>query len=73
MKNYKEILTDLFEKIAQHRSEKTSAGTKFRLMGLVADIDEMCDMLQQEVLQRVQQEAVLDVDVDMNYATLWRN
>ena len=70
MKNYKEILTDLFEKIAQHRSEKTSAGTKFRLMGLVADIDEMCDMLQQEVLQRVQQEAVLDVDVDMNYAEL---
>ena len=50
MKNYKEILSDLFEKTAKQRSEKTSAGTKFRLAGLVADINEVSDALQQEVL-----------------------
>ena len=70
MRNYKEILTDLFEKIARSRSEKTSAGTKYRLMGLVADINEVSDALQQEVLQRVKQEAVVDADVDVNYAEI---
>ena len=70
MKNYKEILSDLFEKTAKQRSEKTSAGTKFRLAGLVADINEVSDALQQEVLQRVKQEAVLDADVDINYAEI---
>ena len=70
MRNYKEILTDLFEKIARSRSEKTSAGTKYRLMGLVADINEVSDALQQEVLQRVKQEAVVDADVDVHYAEI---
>ena len=70
MRNYKEILSDLFEEIARHRSKKTSAGTKFRLMGLVADINEVSDALQQEVLQRVKQEAVLDADVDINYGEI---
>lgn len=39
-------------------------------MGLVADIAEVVQMLKTEVLQRVSQEAVLDVDADIDYAEL---
>ena len=52
------------------REEKVSAGTKYRLMGLVADIAEVAQGLQEKVLARVSQEVVLDADVDIDYAEL---
>ena len=41
--DYKTILTDLFEKIERMRVETPSAGTKYRLMGLTADITEVAE------------------------------
>lgn len=36
-------------------------------MGMVADIMEVAETLQKEVLERVRQEAVLDADVDADF------
>ena len=66
----KNILTGLFDRLSGLRVERPTAGTKFRLMGVVADIAEVAQTLQQEVLQRVSQEAALDVDVDVDFAEL---
>ena len=66
----KNILTGLFYRLSGLRAERPTAGTKFRLMGMVADIAEVAQTLQQEVLLRVSQEAALDVDVDVDFADL---
>ena len=66
----KNILTGLFDRLSGLRAERPTAGTKFRLMGVVADIAEVAQTLQQEVLLRVSQEAALDVDVDVDFADL---
>ena len=39
--DYKEMITILFDKIEGVRVEKVTAGSKFRLMGLVADVTEV--------------------------------
>ena len=67
---YKNMLTGLIERVSGQRKDRASAGTKYRLMGLVADITEMVQTLQTKVLQRVSQEAVLDVDDDIDYVEL---
>ena len=61
------MLTGVLNRVSGLRKERPSAGTTYRLMGLVADITEVVQTLQQEVLQRVSQEAVLDADVDIDY------
>ena len=68
--DYKIILNLLFEKMEQYRSEIPSAGTKFRLMGIVADITEVTEKVRSEVLKRVSEEAVLDADMDIDYTDL---
>ena len=65
-----EIFNDIFAKIEVVKAEKPTAGTKFRLMGLVADIAELTQVLQREVLDVVSREAVLDADADVDYAEL---
>ena len=67
---YNATFSDLFEKIEKSRKEQPSAGTKFRLMGLAADIMEMVDMMQHEVLDVVSREAVLEADADIDYTEL---
>lgn len=64
------MLTRLFERLAGYREERPSAGTKFRLMGLAADIIEVTETLQREVLEVVSHEAVLDADADTDFAAL---
>jgi len=64
------ILTRLFERLAGYREERPSAGTRFRLMGLAADIIEVTETLQREVLEVVSHEAVLDADADTDFAAL---
>lgn len=64
------ILTRLFARLAGYREERPSAGTKYRLMGLAADIIEVTETLQREVLDVVSHEAVLDADADTDYAAL---
>ena len=64
------ILTRLFERLAGYREERPSAGPKYRLMGLAADIIEVNETLQREVLEVVSHEAVLDADADTDFAAL---
>ena len=61
------MLTGVAERLYSLREERPSAGTKYRLMGMVADIMEAADLLEKEVLERVKQEAVLDADVDVDF------
>ena len=68
--NTKEILNCLFSDIEKVKNRAVSAGTKFRLMALLADIAEVAEGLQEEILQRVSQEAAVDVDVDTDFALL---
>ena len=67
MVDYKNILTGVAERLSSLREERPSAGTRYRLMGVVADIMEAVEMLSKEVLDRVSQEAVLDADVDADF------
>ena len=65
-----EIFKDLFAKTEAVRAEKLTAGTRFRLMGLLADIVEVTQALQHKVLKTVSGEAVLDADIDTDYLAL---
>ena len=67
MTDIKDILTGLFEEIERVKKKRPSPGTRYRLMALVADITEVTEHLSREVLERVKQEAVLDVDVDVDF------
>ena len=64
------MLTGLIERVSGSREDRPTAGTKYRLMGLVADIAEVAQTLQTEVLARVSQEAVIDADIDVDYGLL---
>ena len=63
----KNILTGVADRLSSLRKERPSAGTKYRLMGMVVDITEATETLSKEVLERVKQEAVLDADVDVDF------
>ena len=67
MFDYKNILDALFEKVERMRTERPTAGTRYRLMGLAADVTEATEMMTQEVLERVTKEVVLDADTDIDY------
>ncbi len=64
------MLTGVADRLSSLRKERPSAGTKYRLMGVVADIAEVAELLSKEVLERVKQEAVLDADVDVDFDVL---
>ena len=68
--DYKDILTGIADGLSSLRKERPSAGTKYRLLGVVADIAEVAELLSKEVLERVKQEAVLDADVDVDFDVL---
>ncbi len=70
MVDYKNILTGVAERLSSLREERSSAGTRYRVMGVVADIMEVAETLSKQVLERVKQEAVLDVDIDVDFDTL---
>ena len=61
------MLTGVADRLSSLRKERPSAGTRYRLMGMVADISEVAETLSKEVLERVKQEAMLDVDVDVDF------
>ena len=66
----KNILTGVADRLSGLRDERPSAGTRYRLMGVVADVVELTETLSKEVLERVKQEPVLDVDVDVDFDAL---
>ena len=68
--DYKDAILNQFKKIELIKVETPSAGTKFRLMGLAADVTELAQKLQNEVLSKVMKDALLDVDVDMDFTEL---
>lgn len=67
MFDYKNLFEALFEKVERMRTERPTAGTRYRLMGLAADVTETTEMMTQEVLERVTKEVVLDADTDIDY------
>ena len=67
MFDYKNILDALFEKVERMRTERPTAGMRYWLMGLAADVTEATEMMTQEVLERVTKEVVLDADTDIDY------
>lgn len=67
MFDYKNLLDALFEKVERMRTERPTAGTRYRLMGLAADVTETTEMMTQEVLERVTKEVVLDADTGIDY------
>lgn len=67
MFDYKNLLDTLFEKVERMRTERPTAGTRYRLMGLAADVTETTEMMTQEVLERVTKEVVLDADTGIDY------
>ena len=70
MVDYKNILTGVAERLSSLREERPSAGTRYRLMGVAADVAEVTEQLSKEVLERVKQEPVLDADVDVDFDAL---
>ena len=60
-------MTGVADRLSSLREERPSAGTRYRLMGAVADITEVTEVLSKEVLERVKQEAAVDVDVDVDF------
>ena len=70
MMELKNMLTGVAERLSSLREERPSAGTKYRLMGVAADISEVAELLSEEVLERVRQEPVLDADVDVDFDVL---
>ena len=66
----KDILTGVADRLSGLRDERPSAGTRYRLMGAAADIAEVTEQLSKELLERVKQEAVLDVDGDVDFDAL---
>ena len=67
MFDYKNLFETLFEKVERMRTERPTAGTRYRLMGLAVDVTETTEMMTQEVLERVTKEVVLDADTDIDY------
>ena len=68
--DYRNILNGIADRLSGLSAEQPSAGTRYRLMGVAADIAEVTETLSKEVLERVREEAVLDVDVDVDFDVL---
>lgn len=49
----KNILTGVADRLSSLREERPSAGTRYRLMGVAADVAEVTEQLSKEVLDRV--------------------
>ena len=65
--DHRKTLDKLFERVEEMRREELSAGTKYRLQGLVADITEVAQVLKRSVLDVARHEAMLDLDEDVDY------
>lgn len=69
-KEIKDVIINLLSEVDRIKGMCVTAGTKYRLMAVAADITEVAEKLKNQVLARVCQEAVLDVDVDIDYMEL---
>ncbi|MBQ6188747.1 MAG: hypothetical protein IJK45_01060 [Bacteroidaceae bacterium] len=65
--DHRKTLDKLFERVEEMRREELSAGTKYRLQGLVADITDVAQVLKRSVLDVARHEAMLDLDEDVDY------
>ena len=67
---YKTILTGLFERLSGFRDKRPQTGRKYELLGIISDMGNVIWQLKNDVLQRVMQEAPVDVDVDIDYTEM---
>lgn len=68
--NLNDAVRGLAEWMEIIKNKIENEGGKFYLMGLAADVKQLTETLHAEVLERVRQEATLDVDVDTDYFVL---
>ena len=66
----KSILSGLFERLSGLSKERPHAGQKYELLGITADLMDVIRQLRDDVLRRVSQEAVIDVDIDIDYSKM---
>ena len=66
----KSILSGLFERLSGFSKERPHAGQKYELLGITADMMDVIRQLRDDVLRRVSQEAVIDVDIDTDYSEM---
>ena len=67
---YKTILSGLFERLSGFRQKRPYAGQKYELMGITAELIDVICQLRDDVLRRFSQEAVIDLDLDVDYGQL---
>ena len=66
----KSILSGLFARLSGFSQERPHAGQKYELLGIAADLQDLIRQLRCDVLRRVSQEAVIDVDIDIDYSEM---
>lgn len=67
---YNNILTGLIVALSGLKERRPSAGRRLLIESIVADIEELCNMLKTEVLERVSREIWLEADEGIDYAVL---
>ena len=63
-------MTGLFERLSGFRENRPHAGQKYELLGIISDMGNVIWQLKNDVLQRVMQEAPVDIDVDIDYTEM---
>ena len=67
---YKTILSGLFERLSGFRQKRPYAGQKYELMSITAELIDAIRQLRDDALRRFSQEAVIDLDLDVDYGQL---
>ena len=68
--DYNNILTGLIMTLSGLKERRSSAGRRLLLQSIVADIEELCTLLKNEVHERVSREIWLEADEGIDYASL---
>ena len=67
---YNNILTGLIITLSGLKERRPSAGRRLLVQSIIADIDELCTMLKNEIFERVNREIWLEADEGIDYAAL---
>ena len=67
MNPYQPLLTTLFDSINHYHKETLADGSIHRLRGLVADIAQVTERLESDLLEQLRHEALIGIDDDIDY------
>ena len=67
---YNNILTGLIITLSGLKERRPSAGRRLLVQSIIADIEELCTMLKNEIFERVSREIWLEADEGIDYAAL---